>query len=72
MNNLDDIRKWLRKKKIDNYTISEDLHVTVHGSVNLEGKIEGDRLPIKFDVIDGYFNISKNNLLSLEGSPKKK
>lgn len=71
MNNLDDIRKWLRKKKIDNYTISEDFHITVHDSVNLDGKIEGDKIPVKFDVIDGYFNISNNDLISLEGSPKK-
>lgn len=71
MNNVDDIRKWLKKKNIQNYTISEDLYITVHDSVNLEGLISESKLPVKFDVVDGYFNISNNQLRSLEGSPKK-
>lgn len=71
MNDIEDIRKWLKKKNVQNYTISEDLHITVHDSVNLEGKIDGNRLPVRFDVVDGYFNISHNDLITLEGCPKK-
>ncbi len=71
MNVLKKIRQWLESKDIENYIISEDFHVTVHGDVNLEGKLTTDKLPIKFEVVDGYFNISNNNLTSLEGSPNK-
>lgn len=71
MEDIEKIRRWLLKKDIKNFSISEDLHVTVHGSVNLEGQIQGTKLPVKFDVVDGYFNISNNNLETLEGSPKK-
>jgi len=71
MKTLSDIQKWLKSKDIESYTVSEDLYVTVHGNVNLAGKIEEKELPVKFDVVDGYFNISNNNLETLEGCPTK-
>lgn len=71
MNNLKEVRNWLEEMGIENYTISEDLYVTAHGNVNLDGKIKGPKLPVKFEVVDGYFSISNNNLLGLEGSPQK-
>eukprot|EP00792_Barthelona_sp_PAP020_P000406 TRINITY_DN10638_c0_g1_i1.p1 TRINITY_DN10638_c0_g1~~TRINITY_DN10638_c0_g1_i1.p1 ORF type:complete len:346 (+),score=57.39 TRINITY_DN10638_c0_g1_i1:51-1088(+) len=71
LTDLGDIRKWLASKGVENYTISEDLNVTVHGSVHLEGKIDGKELPVKFDVVDGFFNIANNSLETLEGCPKK-
>ncbi len=71
MNGLKEVRKWLEAKGIENYTISDDLHVTVHGDVNLDGKLTENTLPIKFDVIDGYFSITNNQLTTLEGSPQK-
>lgn len=65
-----EIEKWLKEHNIDNFTISEDLYVTVHGSVNLNGKLNG-RLPVKFKVVNGYFDISHNRLTSLEGCPER-
>lgn len=71
MKSLSDIRKWLKSKNIENYTISEDLYITVHGNVDLDGKVVERELPVKFEVVDGYFNIANNNLETLEGCPKK-
>lgn len=34
---LAEVEKWLRDQGISNYIISEDLYVTVQGSVNLNG-----------------------------------
>lgn len=65
-----EVEKWLRDQGISNYIISEDFHVTVQGSVNLNGKLNGQKLPVKFKQVDGYFDISNNNLTSLEGCPK--
>ena len=49
-----DVEKWLREQGISNYTISEDLYVSVQGSVNLNGKLNGQKLPVKFKQVDGY------------------
>jgi len=65
-----DVEKWLREQGISNYTISEDLYVSVQGSVNLNGKLNGQKLPVKFKQVDGYFDISNNNITTLEGCPK--
>ena len=64
------IEKWLKEHSINNYIISEDLHITVQGNVNLSQKLTTKKLPVKFKMVDGYFDISKNGLTSLEGSPK--
>ncbi|WP_320034439.1 hypothetical protein [Halarcobacter sp.] len=71
MKSLSDIRKWLKNKNVENYTVSEDLYITVHGNVDLDGKVNERELPVKFEVVDGYFNIANNNLETLEGCPKK-
>ena len=65
-----EVEKWLREQGISNYTISEDLYVSVQGSVNLNGKLNGQKLPVKFKQVDGYFDISNNNITTLEGCPK--
>uniref|UniRef100_UPI0040489CD3 hypothetical protein n=1 Tax=Aliarcobacter sp. TaxID=2321116 RepID=UPI0040489CD3 len=69
MNNLVEIEKWLKAQSINNYLISEDFYVTVQGNVNLNGKILNRKLPIKFKTVDGYFDISNNKLVTLEGCP---
>lgn len=69
MNNLGDVENWLKEHSINNYTISEDFHVSVQGNVNLNDKLKGQNLPILFDRIEGYFDISNNNLTSLVGCP---
>ena len=70
MNNLAEIENWLKEHSINNYMISEDFYITVQGNVNLNGRLNGKKLPIKFKMVDGYFDISNNNLSTLEGCPK--
>ena len=70
MNNLAEIERWLKDHSINNYIISEDLYITVQGNVNLNQKLNVKKLPVKFKIVDGYFDISNNNLTSLAGSPK--
>lgn len=70
MGKLEDIEKWLNKYSINNYVISDDFTVTVHGSVNLNNRLEDRKLPIKFHMVDGYFDISDNKLKTLEGCPE--
>ncbi len=62
MLSISDIENWLRDYGISNYHISEDFYVSVQGNVNLSEKLKGQKLPIKFDRIDGYFDISNNEL----------
>ncbi|MAD41690.1 MAG: hypothetical protein CL623_04775 [Arcobacter sp.] len=69
MKSVPQIEEWLNKFSINNYIISDDLEVSVFGNVNLNGKLDGKKIPIKFKSIDGYFDISNNSLTSLEGSP---
>ena len=70
MNNLAEIEKWLKEHAINNYMISEDFYVTVQGNVNLNQKLSVKKLPVKFKTVDGFFDISNNGLISLEGCPK--
>lgn len=65
-----EMEKWLKEFSISNYSISEDFYITVYGNVNLNGKFNEKSLPVKFKLVDGYFDISNNNLTSLEGAPE--
>ncbi|WP_072681850.1 hypothetical protein [Arcobacter sp. LA11] len=69
MQNIKDIEEWLTYHDIKNYSISENLQIKVYGSVNLKNKLAEKKLPIVFESINGYFDISENNLESLEGCP---
>merc|ERR1711879_68887 len=71
LNTVKDIEKWLDNHEIKSYSISGNLHINVNGNVNLRNKIEESFLPVKFEKINGYFDISNNNLESLEGCPKE-
>ena len=55
---------------IKNYTINSDGTVDVDGGVNLRHK-GLSKLPLKFGIVNGYFDCSYNQLTSLEGSPKE-
>ena len=70
MKSVSQIEEWLTKNAINNYTISNDLLVSVFGNVNLNGKLTSKSLPVKFKSVDGYFDISNNALNTLEGSPE--
>lgn len=69
MKSIEEIEKWLAEHSIVNYLISENLQITVHGNVNLNDKLKAGKLPVKFKLVDGYFDISNNRLTSLEGCP---
>ena len=70
MNSLAEIEKWLKEHAINNYLISEDFYITVQGNVNLNKKLSVKKLPVKFKMVDGFFDISNNGLTSLDGCPK--
>lgn len=67
--NKDEIKAWLDKYGIGNYTINEDLTVDVDGNVDLFKK-KLYKIPIQFNEVKGYFNCACNQLKSLKGSPK--
>ncbi len=70
MNTIKDIEKWLNKHEITNYSITANLNVNVNGDVNLRDKLSEVQLPIRFEKVNGYFDISNNQLESLEGCPE--
>jgi len=60
------IKDWLDKHNIEDYTINKDLTVDVDGHVKLE-RIE--YLPFKFGRVEGSFSIKHSNITSLKNSP---
>ncbi len=69
MHSIREIEDWLDSHNIGGYIVNTDLSVTVNGNVNLNGLLAEKVLPIKFKDVNGYFDISNNSLISLEGSP---
>lgn len=65
----DDIHQVCRIHKIHNYTINDNLSIDVQGSVSLLLTLK--YLPLNFNYVSGYFACTHNNLISLEGAPKK-
>lgn len=66
-----EIKNWLEAYQIENYNINPDLSVNVYGDVNLSNmRFEDDDIKVKFKVVEGNFNISKNKLTNLEFCPK--
>jgi hypothetical protein len=66
----EEIKQWLDKYKIENYIINDDLTVDVDGYVNLRYK-NLTNIPIKFNVIMGYYSCAVNQLTNLQGAPKE-
>jgi hypothetical protein len=66
------VEKWLKKYNIVHYQINDDLTINVNGEVNLSTSRLSGSLPkyIKFNIVDGKFNISNNKITSLKGCPK--
>jgi hypothetical protein len=63
------IESVLRKYKIENYTINDDLTVDVNGKVEFSGNTFAT-LPIKFNVVNGDFKLTDcKKLTSLKGCP---
>ena len=49
-----------------------DNSVDVHGDVKLSNRLPNlSKLPINFNCVDGDFDISENELTSLEGVPQE-
>ena len=63
--NIDEICK---KYWIENYTINTDGSIDVNDYVWLY-RNGLTKLPLKFNKVNGWFDCSDNNLISLEGSP---
>ena len=66
--NNSEIKHICKKYKIIDYTINPDGSIDVDDDVNLEYK-ELDKLPLKFNNVNGYFSCDNNQLTTLEGSP---
>ena len=66
--NKSEIEKWLKKYKIDNYTINSDLTVDVKGNVNISSN-PLKAIPFQFGKVDGDFYCGNNELTSLEHCP---
>ena len=69
-NNEQEIREICKEYNIENYTINSDGSIDVDGDVEL-GALNLNKIPLKFNNVSGYFNISSNNITSLEGFPKE-
>jgi hypothetical protein len=65
---IDEIKNWLNKYGIKNYTINDDLTVDVDDDVNLSYK-ELTKIEVQFRNVGGYFYCNNNQLTSLEGCP---
>ena len=65
----DEIIQWLDKYKIEKYTVNDDLTVDVDGSVWVSNKFISI-IPIKFNLVTGYFLCSMNKAKNLEFCPK--
>lgn len=55
---------------IRNYTVNDDYSVDVDGGVDLSG-FGLEKIPIKFNIVNGYFSCNGNRLVDLENSPKR-
>ena len=68
---VNEIRSLCVKYSIYNYTINDDGSIDVEHSVDLSYAItKMNKLPLKFNKVNGSFDCSNNNLETLEGSPK--
>lgn len=64
----EDIQAWLDDMLIENYIIHDDLTVDVKGPVYISS-VNLEFIPIQFRRVEGDFDCSDNQLISLEGSP---
>jgi len=67
--NFEDIHEICREYGINNYTINSDGSIDVDGNVYLSN-MGLTKLPLKFNLVSGYFDCGNNRLTTLEGSPK--
>lgn len=65
-----EIIKICKQYNIKGYTINDDYSIDVDGHVNLSG-FALTKIPIKFNIVNGYFNCNGNRLVDLENSPRR-
>jgi len=65
------ITKWLDEMNIKSYKINSDFSIDTQKGVDLNKK-NLIKLPdyIKFNKVNGYFDLLQNHLISLKGSPE--
>src|SRR5574344_803005 len=69
--NKAEIEAWCEEMGIENYTINSQGEIDVDGGVDLS-EIEFEKLPYKFGIVTGYFDIGYNKkLISLKNCPDK-
>jgi len=66
-----DIKQWLKKMGIENYTIKDNGVVDVDGDNVVISYHNLTKIPIQFGYVDGDFNCGYNNLTSLQGGPRE-
>lgn len=64
-----EVKHWLNEMKIKNYTIHDNLQVSVEDDVNLKNR-NLSYLPVQFRNVLGSFLCGSNNLKTLQGSPQ--
>ena len=69
-NNEQEIINICKKYNIKKYTINLDGSIDVDGDVNL-CNLNKEKLPIKFNKVKSYFDVSNSGLKTLEGFPKE-
>ena len=66
------IEDWLNKYDIRNYTINDDFTIDVDGNVDiLKKNLKEFPEYIQFGAVKGSFDCSRNNLTTLNGTPKE-
>ena len=69
--NIGNKEAWCEEMGIENYTINSKGEIDVDGNVDLS-EIEFEKLPYKFGIVTGYFDVGYNKkLTSLENCPDK-
>lgn len=68
-NEYSQVKDWLDRKGIENYTINDDLIVDVDGDVDISF-YDLTEIPIQFGKVDGNFLCCGNRLTTLKGCPK--
>jgi hypothetical protein len=78
LQSTEEIKNWLDKYQIKNYSINDDLTVDVDGDVDLNNLHYVNlynkpltNIPVKFNIVLGNFDCSYNELTSLQGAPKE-
>ena len=60
-----------KKFDIKNYTINDDMSISIDGNVNLLRNYKLSEIPIKFKEVTGHFDCGHNALTSLKNCPEK-